>query len=861
MPRWLRVATIALGAAVVLISAEVARAESGRGAWLRYTPLPDALAAPSRDALPSVITSLNDDSPLVVNARKEIVRGIRGMLGRILRDERGTPTSAAIVLCTRVNCRTVYPSMPLDGDLAPDGYALRTVVSDGSRLLFVTSDTERGVLYGAFALLRRIALGQSMTDLDEQQSPSSPLRWVNQWDNLDGTIERGYGGRSIFWDEGRGRDDLTRVREYARLLASLGINAVSINNVNANPRILSQDLIPHVARIADAMRPWGVRVGLAVDFGSPETIGGLDTYDPLDARVVDWWKERVDDLYRASPDFAGIVLKADSEGRVGPSTYGRTHADAANVVARALKPHGGVIFYRGFVYDHHMDWRNLKNDRGRAAYDNFRELDGRFDDNVIVQVKHGPIDFQVREPASPLFGALEHTNVAIELQITQEYMGQARHTVFLVPMWKKALDFDLRVNGAASPVKAVVSGQTFHRPLGGYVGVANAGMDENWFGNHLSQANLYGFGRLAWNPNLSAKEIADEWTRLTFGSDPLVVRTIVDLQMESWRTYEDYTGPLGLQTLTDIVGNHFGVAVEASERNGWGQWHRADAAGVGMDRTVATGTGFIGQYRPGVARLYESLVSCPDELLLFMHHVQYTYVLHSGKTVIQYIYDSHYDGADAVAGYLRSWTALKGRVDDDRYEAVLAQLKYQAGQAIVWRDAVTNWFARASGIPDEKGGVGHHPGRMEAESAVLSGYVDVAVTPWETASGGEAIECRSASCAATFRVDDQPGWYDVTIQYFDVNTGTARFRLLRGSQVLDEWTADDRVPTRTLDGSSSARRVVKGVALRPGDQLRVEGTPDRGETAALDYIEVTGPSRAAVRSRSARPAPKGTPPG
>jgi alpha-glucuronidase len=279
-----------------------------------------------------------------------------------------------------------------------------------------------------------------------------------------------------------------------------------------------------------------------------------------------------------------------------------------------------------------------------------------------------------------------------------------------------------------------------------------------------------------------------------------------------------------------------------------------------MDRTVATGTGYIGQYQPEAAQLYESLARCPDDLLLFMHHVPYTHVLHSGRTVIQYVYDSHYQGADSVAAYVRAWTALEGHVDDERYEAVLAQLTYQAGQAIVWRDAVTSWFARASGIPDAQGRVGHHGGRIEAESAVLSGYADVEVTPWETASGGRAIECRSASCTAAFRVDGGPGWYDVTIQYFDVNTGTARFRLLRGNQVLDEWSAADRVPTRKLDGSSSARRVVRGVALRSGDQLRVEGTPDRDETAALDYIEITAASSAAAPARSARPARKGTPP-
>ena len=338
-----------------------------------------------------------------------------------------------------------------------------------------------------------------------------PVRWVNQWDNLDGSIERGYGGRSIFWEGGHARTDLSRVRDYGRLLASVGINGCSINNVNSDLRILTPETIAQAARIADAFRPWGVQAVLSVDFGSPKSMGGLDTFDPLDPRVAAWWKSKVDEIYRAIPDLGGFVMKADSEGRVGPSAYGRTHADAANVVARALKPHGGRLFYRGFVYDHHMDWQNPKNDRARAAYDNFKPLDGQFDDNVVIQIKNGPIDFQVREPASPLFGALEKTNKAIELQITQEYMGQARHMVFLVPMWKETLDFDMRVHDAATPVKRLVSG---------FVGVANVGLDDNWSGNHLSQANLYGFGRLAWNPDLTPEQITDEWTRLTFGELP-----------------------------------------------------------------------------------------------------------------------------------------------------------------------------------------------------------------------------------------------------------------------------------------------------------------------------------------------------
>ncbi len=304
----------------------------------------------------------------------------------------------------------------------------------------------------------------------------------------------------------------------------------------------------------------------------------------------------------------------------------------------------------------------------------------------------------------------------------------------------------------------------------------------------MSQANLYGFGRLAWSPDLSSRQIAEEWTRLTFGSNPKVVKTITDIQLTSWRTYENYTGPLGLQTLTDIVGNHYGVAVEASERNGWGQWHRADtegeARGVGMDRTVATGTGFIGQYTPAVARMYESLATCPDDLLLFMHHVPYTHVLHSGKTVIQYLYDSHYEGAEAVEGYVRDWKLLQGRVDDRRYQEVLAQLEYQAGQAEVWRDAVSNWFQRASGIPDAKGRVGNHPGRIEAESAKLEGYKTIDVTPWETASGGKAVECTAAQCAANFGTA-------VLQEYFRfecaISIPTAAYRIFAPSSGTGFW--------------------------------------------------------------------------
>jgi alpha-glucuronidase len=815
----------------------VLHAETGADAWLRHAPLDEASARQYRVGMPAAIVTYTP-TPVAQSAQRELLRGIRGMLGRTLRVQSALSAEPAIVLGTLADLDQSAPQLHIEADLPSDAYWLTTASLHGVSYTVITAANDRGVLYGAFAFFRKIARGESIAKLNDKEVPYAPVRWVNEWNNLDGTIERGYGGRSIFWDNLQAREDLTRVGDYGRLLASLGINACSINNVNANPRVLAADFVPQIVRIAEAFRPWGVRVALAVDFGSPKTIGGLDTFDPLDTRVASWWKARVDALYTAIPDFAGIVLKADSEGRVGPSTYNRSHADAANVVARALKLHGGLLFYRGFVYDHHADWTNPKNDRGRAAYDNFQPLDGKFDDNVIVQIKHGPIDFQVREPASPLFGALEKTNQAIELQITQEYFGQARHSVFLVPMWKSVLDFDMHAAEGPTPVKALVAGKTFHRPTGGFIGVSNVGLDENWYGNHLSQANLYGFGRLAWNPDLSAESIIDEWTKLTFGSDPKTVKTVNSIQLTSWHTYENYTGPLGLQTLTDIVGNHYGVSVEASERNGWGQWHNADEKGAGMERTVANGTGYTGQYRPAVAKVYESLESCPDELLLFLHHVPYTYKLHSGKTVIQHLYDAHYEGSDAVEGYIRQWKSLKGRIDDHRYEDVLAQLTYQSGQAEVWRDAVNNWFLRTSGIPDAQGRVGHHPGRFEAESMKLDGYTVRDVTPWEAASGGKAVSCPVAKCSATLPYEGPAGWYDIHVRYFDQIDGISHFRLLIGRQVVDEWAAADRLPTRRIDSSSSARRIVPGIALRPGDEIRIEGMPDGGETAALDYVEI-----------------------
>lgn len=821
------------------LSGCVMRAETGYDAWLRYIPITEPAIRQSYERLPPSVVAI-DQSPVLLSAQNELVRAIKGMLGRTLREGGMLSEDDAFVLITADSIRSVFRNITIPKELTNDGYWLKTATIKRQKLVLVVGGNDRGTLYGTFAFIRKMALHEPLEYLDEVHNPYAPIRWVNEWDNLDGSIERGYAGRSIFFADGNVVADLNRAADYARVLASIGINGCTVNNVNANPRVLTPEFLPQLARIADVFRPWGVKLSISVDISSPKTIGGLDTFDPLNPRVQAWWSEKAGEIYHLIPDFGGFLIKADSEGRAGPSTYGRTHADAANTLAAALKPYGGIVIYRGFVYNHHMDWRDLKNDRAKAAYDNFHPLDGKFDGNAAVQIKYGPIDFQAREPVSPLFGGLQHTNETIELQITQEYTGQQRHLCFLVPMWKSMLDFDMRVDGGHTPVKEIVSGKTFHRPLGGFVGVANVGQDLNWLGSDLAMANLFGFGRLAWNPDLSAAEIASEWSRLTFSNDAVVLDTVTRLLLESWRVYEGYTGPLGLGTLTDILHSHYGPGIESAERNGWGQWIRANRAGIGMDRTVATGTGYIGQYSPEVASLYESLKTCPDKLLLFMHHVPYTYVLHSGQTVIQYVYDSHYQAAAEAQQFPEWWKTLRSRMDEQRYRAVLERLEYQAGHAIVWRDAICSWFLRESGIPDEKGRAGHFPDRIEAESMKLDGYSAVPVTPWEDASGGKAVVCPTPqqSCTAEFMYNGTAETANLIIQYFDTNNGVAHFEAFLNRQQIDEWSAGDHLPAAIPNGDTSTRRTITGLALRHGDTIRIEGTPDGGDGAALDYIEI-----------------------
>src|SRR5271157_2696547 len=827
-----------LAVVFVLVSGLATPAQTADQAWLKSGQVPGGQVI-----IPIHVRALGD-GVLEQSAVQELQRSVanlphEGDLSARAKLALGGQT----VVGTVQEVRTAYPDLPVPADLEPEGYWIYWSGATDNQTLIIAGADQHGVLYGAFALLRLPATGEAF-NLHEhplREHPAMPIRWVDEWDNPDGTIERGYAGRSIFFEGGSVREDLTAVREYARLLASVGINGCNINNVNAAPQLIDSDHLMQIARIADAMRPWGVRMALSVALASPQKIGGLSTYDPADPAVKAWWTAKVDEIYSLIPDFVGFTVKADSEGQPGPTSYGRTSADAANTLAAALAPHGGVVLYRAFVYNHHLDWLDPKADRARAAFDIFHPLDGAFAPNVVVQTKEGPIDFQALEPVSPLFAGLRQTSQAMEIQVTQEYTGQQRHLVYFAPMWKWVLDFDLRAGGKSTPVKEIIAGKTFHRPLGGMVAVAGVGRD-GWLGSPLALANLYAFGRLAWNPDLTPEQIAAEWTRQSISNDPAVVGTVSKMLMQSWAAYVNYTGPLGMQTLTDITGSHYGPNIESSENNGWGQWHRADHLGVGMDRSVKTGTGFVRQYPPQVAKLYESAATTPDNLLVFFHHVPYTHKLHTGQTVIQFIYDSHYEGAAQAAQFARDWATLEGSIDQPFYEQVRDRLVYQAGHAIVWRDAIVQYFLKLSGIPDINGRAGHYPGRMEAEDARLTGYKIIDVSPWEDASGGKAVSCdpstNQQSCSAEWSYTGSAGRYNIAVQYFDLQGGIAKFMLQLNGQTVDSWLANAVLPSFRPNGDNSTRHTVRGIELKPGDILHVEGTPDKDDPAALDYIEV-----------------------
>ena len=587
-------------------------------------------------------------------------------------------------------------------DAGEESFALR---ADGEDLTLIAGG-DRGLLHGFYAVV--LGLGETTADGWSLRSPAQPIRMLDHWDNMTvhpvmGQVERGYAGGSLFYEHGELREDLRRVEHYARLLAAVGINRVSLNNVNvhAHEATLLTTRLDQVARLAEIFRAQGISVLLSVSFASPRLLGGLETSDPLDIEVQDWWRRTADAVYAAIPDFGGFVVKADSEGQPGPFAYGRDHADGANLLARALAPHGGEVFWRAFVYDHHQDWRDRRTDRARAAHDHFAPLDGHFDDNVIVQIKHGPMDFQTREPVSPVIGAMPRTRLAVELQVTQEYTGQQKHLCYLAPWWSENLRFPFGDPEAGAPTLAQLVAGTEELP-GGLVAVSNVGADEFWTGHPLAQANLFALGRLAWDPQLTPDRILQEWIEATFGTDPLVGEVLRELLSESWQLYEQYTAPLGVGFMVR-PGHHYGPDVDGYEYTPWGTYHFADRDGIGVDRSVATGTGFAGLFPEPWASRYEDVRTCPDELLLFFHHVPYTHRLHSGKTVIQHIYDSRADAYEQVLTLRRRWQELAGRVPSALHQRVEELLREQERSAEEWRDQLRTYFHRASGIPDASG--------------------------------------------------------------------------------------------------------------------------------------------------------------
>ena len=575
--------------------------------------------------------------------------------------------------------------LSLDGDtaLGPEGYELS---SAGGRTR-LRAARPHGLLHGLFHLVRLGGAPATGT-----YRPAMPRRMLDHWDNVDvhpvmGQVERGYAGGSLFWRAGVARRDWPRVTAYARLLASCGVNAVALNNVNvhATEAHLLTDRLGEVAELAAVFRRYGIRTHLSVSFAAP-VLHGLETADPLDERVRRWWATTTAQVYAAIPDFGGYLVKADSEGQPGPFTYGRSHADGANLLAEALAPYGGVVHWRAFVYDHRQDWRDRSVDRARAAFDHFTPHDGAFRVNVVLQVKHGPLDFQAREPVSPLIAAMPATRVAVEFQITQEYTGQQKHVCYLAPMWSELLR---GVNGPAIIDSAAE-----------LVAVANTGDDPFWTGHPLAQANLYAFGRLGWDPGLDPAAVLDEWASLTFPGVPHeALHAIMD---DSWRTYERYTAPLGVGFMVR-PGHHYGPDVDGYEYTPWGTYHHADRDSVGVDRTVATGTACAGLYPQPWTRIYESPDECPDELALFFHHLPYGHVLRSGSTVIQHIYDTHFAGAREAAEMRERWADLAGTMPPAKYERVRELLDEQVRSAEEWRDQINSYFFRKSGVPDAKG--------------------------------------------------------------------------------------------------------------------------------------------------------------
>jgi alpha-glucuronidase len=699
---------------LTLALAATLSADDGYRLWLRYDPVADPALRQTYASAISEIVIPENAPPVVASARDELVTGLRGLLSVDVPVTTRATRNGALILATPRD--PWIASVISESDLrtaSVEGYLLRRIAHAGGHRTLIVANRPSGLLYGAFALLRHLQLGQPLEGLNVVSAPRIERRLLNHWDDLNRHVERGYAGFSL-WEwfylpEIRN----PRYRDYARALASLGLNGTVVTNVNANAQILTAPYLAKVAALAQEFRPWGVRVYLTARFSAPIEIGGLQTADPLDPAVAAWWREKAVEIYRAIPDFGGFLVKANSEGQPGPQDYGRTHADGANVIADAVAPFNGIVMWRAFVYS-----PDNNDDRVKQAVTEFAPLDGQFRQNVIVQIKNGPLDFMPREPFSPLFGAMPKTRLAAELQITQEYLGQSIDLAFLAPLWKEVLDADTYAQGKGTTIASIVDGTAKLQHPSVIAGVANTGTDRNWTGHLLAQANWYAFGRLAWDHQLGSDRIADEWTRLTFGHDATVVATITRMLLGSRETVVNYSMPLGLTHIM-AEGHHYGpgpwVDLKGAGRPDWTAvyYHKAAADGIGFDRT-ATGSNALAQYAPEWQKLWGSLETCPENLLLWFHRVPWDHRMKSGRPLWDELCLRYQQGVDEVRALRRDWDSLKGRIDEERFTHVAQRLARQEKEAIHWRDACLQYFQQFSKRP--------LPAGVEAPTLPLSHY-------------------------------------------------------------------------------------------------------------------------------------------
>ncbi len=686
-------AVVALTLATFLCIAP-ARAEDGYELWLRYHPLAAEQATLYRNGATQLI--VGSATPTQAVTRDELQRGLGGLLGQAPPLSDTVTHDGAIIVGTSTSSSQIAHLHLDTKSLGHEGYLIRSVVVDGHTATAIVGNDDIGALYGAFHFLRLLQTDQSIDHLDLHDAPRVKLRVLDHWDNLDGSVERGYAGASI-WDWFKLPVWLApRYTDYARANASIGINGVVLNNANANAMILTPAYLEKVAALANVFRPYGIRVYLSARFSSPIELGGLKTADPLDPQVQRWWRTETDEIYKRIPDFGGFLVKANSEGQPGPRDYGRTHADGANMLADVLAPHGGVVMWRAFVYS-----QANSDDRAKQAYDEFKPLDGHFRANVLLQVKNGPIDFQPREPFSPLFGGMPKTSLMMEFQITKEYLGFATHLVYLGPLYEEVLSADTMAHGKGSTVANVVDGSLDNRALTGVAGDANVGADQNWCGSDFNQANWYVFGRMAWNPTQSSRAIAEDWVRMTFTNNQAFVKPVVDMMMGSREAAVDYMTPLGLHHQMGS-GHHYGPAPwDASESEAdWRPvyYNRANSSGIGFDRS-STGSDAVAQYAPPIAAQFNDVRQTPENLLLWFHHVSWDYRMRSGQTLWYELVAHYTQGVDDVKQMRETWSHLNGYIDTERYQNAAAFLTIQQNEAQWWRDASIAYFQSVSQRP------------------------------------------------------------------------------------------------------------------------------------------------------------------